>query len=210
MPIRTSPTTSPSSGHTCRRWHGSDGGLPGLRSSGGSGPTGLDRLALGRYFRPNERVRAEVERLFAGRSRPVIGVHIRYTDRKVSLDRIATEVARLKTRIPEARIFLATDNHRVQERFRRDFSGVFVIDKALGDDAHSLHEQVVLDDPRREAENALIDMWALASCDWLVHSRNSTFSVAAALIGAIPRSRQRDIDRWNPRVVFKRWVQTWT
>jgi Nodulation protein Z (NodZ) len=169
----------------------------------------VTRLALSRYFRPNERVRTEVERLFADRSRPIIGVHIRYTDRKVSLDRIATEVARLRQRVPEATIFLATDNERVQEKFRRDFSDVFVTDKVLGDDANSLHEHVVLDDPQREAENALIDMWALASCDWLVHSRHSTFSVAAALIGAIPRSRQRDIDRWNPRVVLKRWVQTW-
>ena len=163
---------------------------------------------MSRYFRPNERVRSEVQRIFAGRSRPVIGVHIRHTDRKVSLDRIATEVARLRNRIPEATIFLATDNGRVQERFRRDFSDVFVIDKVLGNDANSL-QHVVLADPQREAENALIDMWALASCDWLVHSRHSTFSVAAALIGAIPRSQQRDIDRWNPRVILKRWIQTW-
>jgi hypothetical protein len=53
-------------------------------------------------------------------------------------------------------------------------------------------------------------MYALSSCDWLVHSRHSTFSVAAALIGGIPKSRQRDIDRSNPRVVVKRWIQAWT
>ena len=99
-------------------------------------------------------MRTEVERLFAGRSRPVIGVHIRHTDRKVSLDRIATEASRLRKRIPEGMIFLATDNERVQERFRRDFSDVFVIDKVLGNDANSL-QHVVLGDPRRQAENAL-------------------------------------------------------
>jgi Nodulation protein Z (NodZ) len=168
----------------------------------------VTRVALSRYFRPNQRVRTEVERLFTNRRRPIIGVHIRYTDLKVSLDRIATELARLRKRVPDATIFLATDNMGVQDRFRSDFKDVFVIDKVLGDDANSLHEHVVLDDPLREAENALIDMWALASCDWLVHSRRSTFSVAAALIGGIPRSRQRDIDRWNPRVVLKRWIQT--
>lgn len=169
----------------------------------------VTRSALERYFRPNARVRSEVQSLFEGRTGAVIGVHIRYTDRKVSLGRIMSEVERLRKRVPTAAIFLATDNEAVQVTFRSAFSNVFVIDKALGDNENSLHEHVELDDPLREAENALIDMWALASCDWLVHSRHSTFSVAAALIGGIPESRQRDIDRWNPRVVTKRWIQTW-
>ena len=167
------------------------------------------RAVLEQYFRPKERVRSEVRALFEGRSRPIIGVHIRYTDRKVSLERITSEVARLRKRVPAAAIFLATDNEAVQAKFRARFSNVFVIDKVLGDDANSLHEHVELDDPLHEAENALIDMWALSSCDWLVHSRQSTFSVAAAIIGDIPVSRQRDIDRWNVRVVVKRWIQTW-
>jgi Nodulation protein Z (NodZ) len=167
------------------------------------------RRALATYFRPNARVRREVERLFADRSRPIIGVHIRYTDRKVSLDAIIAEVTKLREQMPEAEVFLATDNQRVQGLFRERFSKVFVIEKNLGDDASSLHQQVVHDDPLREAENALIDMWALSRCDWLVHSRHSTFSVAAALIGGIPKARQRDIDRRNPRVVLKRWVQLW-
>ncbi|GAA4167162.1 nodulation protein NodZ [Gryllotalpicola koreensis] len=169
----------------------------------------VTRRALDRYFRPNPRVRAEVDRVFTGREHPIIGVHIRYTDRKVSLGRIFREVTRLRKRMPEAAIFLATDNARVQAEFCARFDDVFVIDKALGDDENSLHEKVVLDDQLREAENALIDMWSLARCDWLVHSRHSTFSVAAAQIGGIPTSRQRDVDRWNARVVLKRWFQRW-
>lgn len=170
----------------------------------------LSRDVLDRWFQPNKRVRTAVEELFADRPGPVIGVHIRYTDRKVSLDRIAREIRRLRHRMPAAPIFLATDNEQVQRRFRAEFSGVFVIEKVLGDDSTTLQGEFVGDDERlHEAENALIDMWALASCDWLVHSRHSTFSVAAALIGGIPRARQRDVDRWNPRVVLKRWVQTW-
>ncbi len=169
----------------------------------------VTRWALGAYFRPNFRVRNEVEALFAGRRGPIVGVHIRYTDRKVSLDRIFAAVGRLRQKRPDVSIFLATDNASVQAVFRRRFDGVFVIDKVLGDDKNSLHEHIQTDDPLREAENALIDMWALSRCDWLIHSRHSTFSVAAALIGSIPASRQFDIDRWNGRVVAKRWIQTW-
>jgi len=169
----------------------------------------ISRDALSRYFTPNSWVRSRVEELLRDQDRPMIGVHIRYTDRKVSLAGIMTEVTRLRRRMPDAAIFLATDNQRVQDEFRARFDKVVVIEKSLGDDANSLHEHVVHDDPLREAENALVDMWALASCDWLVHSRHSTFSVAAAVIGAIPHSRQRDVDRHNPRVVLKRWFQTW-
>ena len=155
------------------------------------------------------RGRSAGERRFPDDARPRIGVHIRYTDRKVSLDRVFRETRRLRERAPDARIFLATDNAAVQARFCEAFDDVLVIEKALGADDRSLHQQTETDDPLREAENALVDMWGLAGCHWLVHSRHSTFSVAAALIGGIPRSRQRDVDRWNPRVVGKRWVQTW-
>ena len=169
----------------------------------------VTRVVLEEHFTPNERVRSQVEAVFAELTRPTIGVHIRYTDRKVSLTRIAREVRRLRAQMPAAAIFLATDNSNVRNEFCRQFSNVHSIDKAFGDDDNSLHEGVVLDDPLTEAENALVDMWALARCDWLVHSRHSTFSVAAALIGGIPASRQRDVDRWNARVVAKRWIQNW-
>lgn len=179
---------------------------PRFRSMGNSQ---VAQWALAKYFRPSPRVRNEVEAIFAGRTGPIVGVHIRYTDRKVSLDRIFVAVQRLRRKLPEVSIFLATDNASVQAAFQKRFDRVFVIDKVLGDDDNSLHEHVQLDDPLHEAENALIDMWALSRCDWLVHSRHSTFSVAAALIGSIPTSRQFDIDRLNGRVVAKRWIQTW-
>lgn len=172
-------------------------------------PTQAAKLALDEYFIPNLRVRSAVDDLFTRLAAPVIGVHIRYTDRKVSLGRIFRETDLLRKRMPAAPIFLATDNQAVQDQFRARYSEVVVIDKVLGDDHNSLHEHVILEDPLHEAENALIDMWALSRCDWLVHSRHSTFSVAAALIGGIPKSQQRDIDRLNPRVVLKRWIQRW-
>jgi hypothetical protein len=167
------------------------------------------RQALVKYFRPNKRVRDEVEKLFADRPDPVIGVHIRYTDRTVSLDRIFSQITKLREQAPQAEIFLATDNERVQEMFRARFPKVFVIKKNLGSEGRSLHEKVEHQDQLLESENALIDMWALSRCHWLVHSRVSTFSTTAALLGRIPKSRQFDIDRFNAKVVVKRWIQTW-
>ena len=174
-----------------------------------SSPEAVVREVLSTHFRPNTRVRATVAELFRNRNRPIIGVHIRYTDRRAPLDRIVEEMRRLRRRIPQASIFLATDNGDVQAQISATFDNLFVIEKRLGNTASALHVDVDSADPLGEAENALIDMWALSSCDWLIHSQHSTFSVAAALIGAIPADRQIDVDRHNPRVVLKRWFQAY-
>lgn len=169
----------------------------------------LARDALDRYFRPNVRVRDALDALFAGRRSPVIGVHVRYTDRKAPLDVIERELTGMRARLPDADIFLATDNADVETRIKARFDRVFTIEKAMAAPGVALHFDADFVDPLREAENALIDMWALSRCNQLIHSRHSTFSVAASLIGAIPRERQVDVDRHTLRIVFKRWFQAY-
>lgn len=163
---------------------------------------------LHRFFTPNDRVRQTIGDLFAGRPRPVIGVHIRFTDRKVPLAKIERALSRLRARFPESDIFLATDSAAAQSYITDRFARVFTTTKQLVEDGQALHYAgTQMHDPVREAENAVIDMFALAECDWLIHSRHSTFSVAASLIGAIPAARQIDVDRFNAKVVVKRWFQ---
>lgn len=163
---------------------------------------------LHRHFTPNDRVRQALSDLFAGRHRPIIGVHIRFTDRKVPLAKIERALARLRTRSPASDIFLATDSAEAQAFVTSRFKRVFTIDKQLVEDGQALHYAGTrMADPIREAENAVIDMFALSECDWLIHSRHSTFSVAASLIGGIPAARQIDVDRLNLKVVVKRWFQ---
>ena len=172
------------------------------------------RDVLARHFTPNARVRAAVERLFAGLPRPVIGMHIRHTDMQVPVPPFERVAGRLRQQMPGATLFLATDSQAVQDRIQARFDGVMTIDKALGRDAGGLHRpdhrdaDAAFADPLREAENALVDLWTLSQCDWLVHASRSTFSVLAALLGPIPTARQIDIDRFNPVVRAKRWFQT--
>ena len=161
---------------------------------------------LDRIFRPNARVRSEVAEGLARIPRPIIGVHVRYTDMKVPLERIEREIARLRAARPEASIFLATDNQSVQSRLMRGFERVHVIEKWLPEDSGRLHGHAAAADPLREAENALIDMWMLAGCDQLVYSRHSTFSHASSLIGGFAPADLVDVDRRNPVVIAKRLV----
>lgn len=171
----------------------------------------LDTITQGyldRYFRPVQQVTQRIDAVFDKLEKPVIGVHIRFTDRKVPLDRIMRELDRLARAMPEATIFLATDSEEAQTAILSRFPNVVTIEKALSKSDVALHfssESFV--DPVEEARNALADMMALARCDWLLHSRHSTFSVTAALIGHIPASRQVDIARLDPVVRTKQFFQ---
>ena len=162
---------------------------------------------LGRYFTPNTRVRTEVASFMAGLPRPVIGVHVRYTDRKLPLGKIMEQVRRRRDAMPGASLFLATDNAFVQEEMTRAFGKVYFTEKYLPEDGAQLHAPQARIDKLREAENAMIDMWALGACDHLIYSKNSTFSISSALIGNLRTDQQEDIDRFNPRIVIKRLLQ---
>lgn len=162
---------------------------------------------LTRYFSPNDRVQRAVDAVFAGLERPVIGAHLRYTDMAGPLDKVKAELARLRAMMPDAPIFLATDSFEAQEDIRAAFGNLHVTEKYLPEDGgrlHLLHDSV---DPVVEAENAMIDMWALGACDWLIYSRNSTFSGTSALIGGLPADRLVNVDRFSPRIMAKRFVQ---
>lgn len=164
---------------------------------------------LTRYFRPNARVRQAVAAALDPLPRPVIGAHLRYTDMTGPLDKVKTEIARIRARLPEAPIFLATDSAKAQADILGTFGNLHVTEKYLPEDGRQLHAH--LDhagvDPVLEAENAMIDMWALAACDHLIYSRNSTFSGTSALIGGIPPARLHNVDSANPRIVLKRFLQ---
>lgn len=174
-------------------------------------PDEVTSRLLESHFRPVQEVREQVDRIFAGQTGPVIGVHVRFTDRKVPLPKIIRRLEKLAARHPEAAIFLATDSAKAQDAILARFGNVITIDKALAADRSALHfASEGFADPVAEARNALVDMVALSRCQWLVHSRHSTFSVAAALMGRIPPSRQCDVDRYNPKVVIKQFLQART
>ncbi len=162
---------------------------------------------LTRYFTPNDRVLNDVDAITAGFGWPVIGVHIRYTDRKVPLHRIED---RLRQRISErsgAQVFLATDNADVQDRIKDRFENVHHIPKYLAPDGSRLHWPTSEVEKLHEAENALIDMWLLSRCDHLIYSRHSTFSVTSSHLGRLKPAQLDDVDRYSPGVVAKRVIQ---
>ena len=164
---------------------------------------------LERYFTPNDRVLSEVDKMATDLGSPRIGVHIRYTDLKIPLHRIKDTLRARLQKTPDAAVFLATDNAEVQAEMSAEFDGIRHIPKYLPEDGTRLHwppsdvEKVV------EAENALIDMWLLSRCDHLIYSRHSTFSVTSSYVGKMTPDQLHDVDRYSPKVIAKRIIQTY-
>ncbi|TIX48987.1 nodulation protein NodZ [Alteraurantiacibacter aquimixticola] len=168
----------------------------------------ITKEMLHRYFTPVAEVREAVDAAFAHIEGPLIGVHLRFTDRKVPIAKILHRIDRMREAQPDAALFLATDSSEAQEAVLSRYERVHTLPKTLSQDGAALHfSQDEFADPVREARAALADMVALSRCDWLIHSRHSTFSVTAALMGDIPVERQFDVDRFNVKVVAKRWFQ---
>jgi len=164
---------------------------------------------LDRYFTPNERVLSAVKSLLATRTRPIIGVHVRYTDLTVPLSEVHKAIRKSLKELPDASIFLATDNDRIQEEIQQSYSRVFSLEKWFAPDGQAIHHNMAAPNMLEEAENALIDMWMLSHCDRLIFSMRSTFSYASRLIGRMPAKSSIDIDSRNIQVVLKRFVQNY-
>lgn len=162
---------------------------------------------LDRYFTPNARVRGAVRDKLAEIPRPVTGVHIRYTDRKIPLGKFWARIDAARAAAPDGGLYLATDNGEVEAEVRRRYGQVFTIEKWFPEDGGRIHDNTTAPDMTREAENALIDMYALAGVDQLVYSRHSTFSYASKLIGGLSDAQTDDVDRLNLKVRAKRLIQ---
>jgi flagellar biosynthesis regulator FlaF len=161
------------------------------------------------HFTPNSRLRTRVAAQMAKIPGPVIGVHIRFTDRKIPLDKVQAKLRRRLRQMPDASIFLATDNADVQATIAAEFKNVFFTSKFLDAAGNRLHHPDSTVDKLAEAENAIVDIWMLSQCDHLIHSRHSTFSETSAILGGLTGPRRDDVDRFNPYVLAKRLIQAY-
>jgi hypothetical protein len=164
---------------------------------------------LDSHFTPNANIRNRVAAQMAQMPGPVIGVHIRYTDRKISLEKVQHRLRHRLQQMPNANIFLATDNADVQDTIVAEFRNVFYTSKFLDKSGNRLHHPDSTIDKLAEAENALVDIWMLSQCDHLIHSRHSTFSETSAILGGLTGQRRDDVDRFNPVVLAKRLIQAY-
>lgn len=137
----------------------------------------------------------------------IIGVHIRYTDRKIPLTQYYKSIDRLLRVAPNAEIFLATDNLIVQKEMAEKYTKVVYHKKWLPEDGRAMHYNTLCPDRAQSAIDALLDMYMLARSKYLVFAGSSTFSYLSSFISRSPYNNIVDIERNNPVVQIKKVIK---
>ena len=134
----------------------------------------------------------------------IIGVHIRHTDRKLPLAPYFKAIDELLQRAPGAEMFLATDNIGVQSMVIERYKKVVYNKKWFPAEGEVMHLSKICPDRTQNAIDALLDMYMLSKCRYLVFAGSSTFSYMSSLITTSPRSDIINVEQHNPVIQFKR------
>ena len=131
-------------------------------------------------------------------ARPVIGVHIRHTDRKARIGAIQSRLRQLLTANPGLGVFLCTDNRDVEASLRLAYPDLLTTSKWFPDNGHDrMHECQDCPDKRANGVEALTDLYLLAGCDHLVLDKSSSFAYLAALLSDQAPGRIHDLHPWR-------------
>lgn len=134
----------------------------------------------------------------------IIGVHVRYTDLKNPYDKyykFINEISQNKTNVL---IFLSTDNQEVEKQFKTKYKNVVTTCKWYPVDQSSLHQNLECPDRFENGVEALIDIYLLSQCHYLIHDSTSTFAYLARLLSNIPEENVIDISKYSLRQIIKK------
>jgi hypothetical protein len=115
-----------------------------------------------------------------------IGMHIRYTDRKNSYAKYDSIASRILHNHPGASVFLATDNKAVEDDLRSRYPRLIAMPKWYAPPGTPLHRTKECPDALERSVEALIEMYLLSRCDYLIYDCTSTYGVMARLFSQAP------------------------
>ena len=163
------------------------GGLPAYE---------LLRRLLREDLLPQAAIRERIDELArAAEGETTIGVHVRFSDRRADLRAIRHKLEVFLRRVPNALIFLSTDNHEVKALFEQAYPRVVTSPHWYpppGAPAHGREERL---DRYEIGADALVDLYMLAECDYLIADTGSSFARVALLLSQAPSSRITDVSR---------------
>jgi hypothetical protein len=114
-------------------------------------------------------------------------------------------------RDPKLQVFLATDNPQIQNLFENKYSGVVSTEKWYPKSVSRLHRNADCPDRAENGIQALVDMYLLAQCDFLVLDESSAFAYVVRLITEQPSSSIFNVQLagWlNPRLRRFLWLRS--
>lgn len=148
-----------------------------------------------------ERVRDFQQRLW---SEEVIGVHLRCSDLRGRIQATFRQVDRIAASHPQSRVFLATDNEDLLRHARERYGArLIATTKWFPVPGQPIHRTVGGPDGITKARDALLELYLLGSCGWLISDQRSSFAYLAALLSDSPPERSSNLD---PGAFLPRWV----
>ncbi len=161
-----------------------------------------DREVLGDLLRNDMRLHPDIEQHVDAFAREhfgpaTIGVHVRFMDRKSNVGQFTRHIDRLTRQRPDAVVLLCTDNPDVERHFRERYDKIIMTQKWMPAGGASLHQNPECPSRLQNGVEALIDMYLLARCDYLVYPGSSTFSQISSLVSSMPAAHVIDIERFD-------------
>jgi hypothetical protein len=138
---------------------------------------------------------------------PTIGVHLRYTDRKISLQKYQTAIDRHLKRDPELQIFLASDSREATEWLKSKYDRVITIEKWMPSDDRPMHNSENSIDKNKMAHEALLDIHLLSKCDYLIYPSNSTFSYISHCLNISSKKNHTDVVKFSPTILLNKFLR---
>lgn len=133
----------------------------------------------------------------------MIGLHIRYTDMKIDLPNILQRLEAVFKHTPACQIFLATDNEQIKEDLEKSYPNVITAPHWYAVSGSHIHQNSDCPDRIENGIEALVDLYLLAECDYLIIDSRSRFANLAKLLSKAPSSRIFDVNRtrkWRRRL----------
>ncbi len=152
-----------------------------------------------RHLQPNETVDSLLKSTMGNLPDKFIGVHVRETDEanqskgNIPLESYINTVKQALKANPTMGLYLATDNANVIQEFRREFPGVYVLQKWLPKSGEPLHLAGDCPDREKATVDALVDILALAASSILVSRIDSSFGIMARALSRLPDSNQKTL-----------------
>ena len=158
------------------------------------------RRLLHENLQLHPRIRERVDQFKRERfTQATVGVHVRYTDLRSNLWTILKTLNALLKRVPDLQIFLATDSLLVRAVFEENYPAVVTTPHWYAPaPGVAIHYNEHRPDAMESGVEALVDLYLLAECDYLIIDTHSTFAYVAKLLAKAPDSSILDV--WDGKI----------
>ena len=128
-------------------------------------------------------------------NKTTVGVHVRYTDHRTRLWAALKKLDVLLKQEPELQIFLSTDNIQIKNVFEENYPNVLSTPHRYSRPGWAMHRNLRHLSPVESGVEALVDLYLLAECNYLIIDTSSSFSYVAKLLAKTTDSRIFDVQQ---------------